>query len=275
MASTINASTSLGLQHSADTSGILKLQTANTDAVTIDASQNVGIGTTTPSAKLQVVGVSAFGSGSVLGGATNPIVSMAQGSSGYVQSYVINNTNGVSSSADIVAYPSNGTDAHGWVDMGITSLAYADTTYTVTGPNEGYLFSSAPSGSGTTGNLVIATDNTGTTNAIQFYVGGFTQAKSAAKMTVNSAGVTIPTLSATTVTENGYNVVTQADIGSAANEIPLNQYLGKLAYLDGPAGLAPTSSSAAGTTGQLAADSTYLYVCVAPNTWKRITLTAF
>jgi len=49
MASTINASTTLGLVNSADTSGVLQLQTANTTALTVDASQNVGIGVT-PSA---------------------------------------------------------------------------------------------------------------------------------------------------------------------------------------------------------------------------------
>jgi hypothetical protein len=40
MASTINASTSAGLVQTADTSGVLALQTANTTAVTLDASQN-------------------------------------------------------------------------------------------------------------------------------------------------------------------------------------------------------------------------------------------
>jgi hypothetical protein len=54
MASSINASTSSGLVNTADTSGVLALQTANTTAVTIDASQNVGIGTTSPSRKLTV-----------------------------------------------------------------------------------------------------------------------------------------------------------------------------------------------------------------------------
>jgi hypothetical protein len=48
MAVTINASTSAGLVQTADTSGVLQLQTANTTAVTVDASQNVGIGTTSP-----------------------------------------------------------------------------------------------------------------------------------------------------------------------------------------------------------------------------------
>ena len=41
MASIINASTTAGLVNTADTSGILQLQTAGTTAVTVDASQNV------------------------------------------------------------------------------------------------------------------------------------------------------------------------------------------------------------------------------------------
>ena len=56
MASIINAALSGGLVTSADTSGILQLQTASTTAVTVDASQNVGIGTSSPSEKLTVNG---------------------------------------------------------------------------------------------------------------------------------------------------------------------------------------------------------------------------
>ena len=56
MTTTINAATSGGLINSADTSGILQLQTASTAAVTIDASQNVGVGTASPSGKLDVAG---------------------------------------------------------------------------------------------------------------------------------------------------------------------------------------------------------------------------
>lgn len=37
----------------------------------------------------------------------------------------------------------------------------------------------------------------------------------------------------------------------------------------------PTTSSSLGTVGQIAVDTTYLYVCVATNTWKRITLNSF
>jgi len=50
MASSINASTSGagGVITTADNTGILNLQTGGTTAVTVDASQNVGIGTTSP-----------------------------------------------------------------------------------------------------------------------------------------------------------------------------------------------------------------------------------
>ena len=67
MAVTINASTSAGLINTADTSGILQLQTANTTALTIDASQNVGVGVT-PSAwigyKVLQAGIASFAGGS-------------------------------------------------------------------------------------------------------------------------------------------------------------------------------------------------------------------
>jgi hypothetical protein len=37
----------------------------------------------------------------------------------------------------------------------------------------------------------------------------------------------------------------------------------------------PASATAAGTAGQVAADASYLYVCVATNTWKRVALTTW
>jgi hypothetical protein len=59
MPSILNATTSSGLVTSADNSGSLQLATNNgTTAVTIDTSQNVGIGTASPSGKFHVVGAS-------------------------------------------------------------------------------------------------------------------------------------------------------------------------------------------------------------------------
>jgi hypothetical protein len=176
-----------------------------------------GQGTTTPnqSANLQWDGSTMrVGSAALLGGTTNPIVGITGGSSNYIQGYIYNSTNGASSSADLVAYPNNGTDAHGWVDMGITSQTYADATYTVTGPNEAYLFGSAPSGAGKTGNLVYATDSTGSANAHQFYVGGFTQAKSAWKAQIDTNGLSATQLNAT----NG--IIVNSKTVSASYSIP-------------------------------------------------------
>jgi hypothetical protein len=56
MTTTINASTSAGVVTTADTSGILQLQTASTAALTITAAQLVGIGVTTPAKALSVYG---------------------------------------------------------------------------------------------------------------------------------------------------------------------------------------------------------------------------
>jgi hypothetical protein len=144
----------------------------------------------TSSSFLQFDGTSfRAGDAAPLGGATNPIATFTGSSSGYVQTYIYNDTDDVASSADFVAYANNSTDAHGWADMGFTSESFADTAYTITGPNEAYVFGSAPSGSGATGNLVYATDFTGSANAHQWYVGGFQQLKSAWKMQLTSTGL--------------------------------------------------------------------------------------
>jgi hypothetical protein len=152
--------------------------------------------------KLVTTAVALIGAGTALSGATNPLVAMTGNTNQYVQSYVVNNNAGTSASADVVAYTDNSTDSHGWVDMGFTSSVYADSTYTVTGANEAYLFGSAPSGAGKTGNLVYATDSTGSANAHQFYVGGFTQAKSAWKAQIDATGVKATQVNAT----NGFIV---------------------------------------------------------------------
>jgi hypothetical protein len=143
----------------------------------------------TISGNLFINGVETVGSGTPISGATNPIVVSTGNSNNYIQSYIVNNNSaGANASADFTAYPSNGADSAGWVDMGITGPNFSQAAYSVTGPNEAYLFGSAPSGASKTGNLVIATDSTGTANSIQFYVGGFNQSKSANKFTVSSTG---------------------------------------------------------------------------------------
>jgi hypothetical protein len=121
--------------------------------------------------------------------ATNPIIAATGNQNLYIQSYIYNSNSGTSASADFVAYADNSTEASGWIDMSLTSSTYADAAYTVVGPNEGSITMSAPSGAGKTGNLVYATDSTGTANSHQWYVGGFAQLKSAWKMQLTSTGL--------------------------------------------------------------------------------------
>ena len=111
---------------------------------------------------------------SPLAGATNPLMGAGGNANNYVQNYIRNINAGGSASADFVAYSDNGTDVSGWIDIGITSSTYNEGDFAVTGPGEGYIFMSATNGSGTSGNLVIATDSTGVYNDIVFQTGGFT-----------------------------------------------------------------------------------------------------
>ena len=71
MTTTINASTSSGLVNTADTSGVLALQTAGTTAVTIDASQNVGIGSTPVNSRRLTLNTSGQTDLSIVAGSTN------------------------------------------------------------------------------------------------------------------------------------------------------------------------------------------------------------
>lgn len=38
---------------------------------------------------------------------------------------------------------------------------------------------------------------------------------------------------------------------------------------------APASAAAAGTAGQVAIDSGFIYICIATNTWKRVAISTF
>ena len=105
-------------------------------------------------------------------GLTDAVVIAAGDSESYVQNALVNLGDGTSSSADYIAYSLEGNNMHGWVDMGITNASFNDPTYGVTGPHDGYIFMSAPDGTTGKGNLVIATDNTGTDNKIVFAAGG-------------------------------------------------------------------------------------------------------
>jgi len=73
---------------------------------------------------------------------TGPAAVFDMDSSPYGQ-ISIHNQN-TTSSTDVIAYASNGVDASGWIDMGITGSDFSQAEFGITGPNDGYIFMEAP-----------------------------------------------------------------------------------------------------------------------------------
>jgi hypothetical protein len=113
-----------------------------------------------------------------------------------------NKNSGVSASTDLILYSNNGNDASGYIDMGITSSNFADAGFTATGKGDGYIFMvGASSGNDDRGNLVLATDSTGTQNKIVFAAGGL--ASNNTQMTITpdvSVAINIATASTSPTT---------------------------------------------------------------------------
>lgn len=107
---------------------------------------------------------------------TNPTIIATVDTDSYGQVAMQNFNGGANASSDFVAYPNNTQvdDNTGFIDMGITGNGYNQAAYSITSPNDGYLFASARSGDNLGGSLVLATDSTGTNNDIKFFAGGFT-----------------------------------------------------------------------------------------------------
>lgn len=107
MASIINAATSGGLISTADTSGVLQLQTASTTAMTVTAGQLVGIGTASPATKLQVAGITKIG---VTG--TNGELQLARTSDGAtITTFLTDGTSGIINSAVSTTFQINTAEA--------------------------------------------------------------------------------------------------------------------------------------------------------------------
>jgi len=93
-------------------------------------------------------------------------------------------------SSDHIVYPDNIlSDGTGFGDMGICSSGFSQAAYSVTGPNDAYLFASAPVASSTSGDWVYATDSSGTSNSHRWYVNGFNKAIGLYSAKITGTGV--------------------------------------------------------------------------------------
>jgi len=106
-------------------------------------------------------------------GLTNASGIFVGNTNSFVQFAMRNHSAGSSASTDLIAYSSNGDNDSGWIDMGITSENFADATYGVTGPGDGYVFMSAPVGTSGNGSIYISTSGNGSHNDIVFSTDGF------------------------------------------------------------------------------------------------------
>jgi hypothetical protein len=106
-------------------------------------------------------------------GLTNASAIFVGNADDFVQLAMRNHSSGTSASTDLIAYSSNGDNESGWIDMGITSENYADASFGVTGPHDGYVFMSAPVGTTGNGSMYLSTSNNGAQNDIVFSTDGF------------------------------------------------------------------------------------------------------
>jgi hypothetical protein len=126
----------------------------------------------------------------------------------FVQVALKNHNSGTSASTDMICYASNGDNDSGWIDMGITSETYSDATYGVTGPDDGYIFMSAPAGTTGDGSLFLSTSGNGVENDIVFTTGGFSTGKERVRIIGTSragapAGVVVNIATTATSTTTG------------------------------------------------------------------------
>jgi hypothetical protein len=99
----------------------------------------------------------------------------------YSQLVAQNNNAGILASTDFVATANNGSDTANYIDMGINSSLYSDVTYSIVGPNDGYLY---VNGSVTGGDLAIGT--VFPSHAIKFFQDGTTAADEVARFAPTS-----------------------------------------------------------------------------------------
>ena len=187
----------------------IAISTAATSATSgaLTVAGGVGItGSTWTNGNLYVGGILYSGNNTALSWGQNnlltgiaAVVEVTSGNDSYGQ-FAFHNTNS-SSSVDFIAYPNNGDDSHGWIDMGMTGSTFNSATYGITGPNDGYIFVDAPVGTSGYGNLVLATGAQGTRNRIVFAAGGFASGHTQMEIIPDTSvkiNIATPSTSATT-----------------------------------------------------------------------------
>lgn len=223
MASIINATTTNGVAITPDNSGSLQLATNNgTTAVTIDTSQNVGIGTTTPTRKLTVYQNAAQVDLSIVSSTTGLAVIQMGDTAADNQGQIIYRNNG-----DSMEFAVNGAER-----MRITSggqLLVGTTTGTTL---SSVAWNTTLSGGGNNLAVVNTTTNGSTTSGFQAsnYTGGGASIINFYNGSGGAAGsISVPT-NGSTGTTVAYN--TSSDYRMKENIAPMTGALNKVLQLN-------------------------------------------
>lgn len=156
----------------------------------------------------------------------NTVLAGTNNVNGYVQLNIQNtNTVGNIVSADFIATAPNGTDSSHYIDLGINGNNYSSGSWTISGPNDGYLYIND-------GNLTVGTDTADKT--VSIHVGGL-------------------------LAENIVTTFSETEVSITSNLVVGNSYV-------------PSANNSVGATGQISYDNSYVYVCIAPNEWRRANL---
>lgn len=178
---------------------------------------------------------------------------------------MLNNFNtGANATAAYVAMNSAGDLDTNLIKLGINSTGYSYAARNATAGGDGYL-------SINNGDLVIGTETTG--KNIKFHVGGTTTSDivgTVSTQTWSIRGDLVPVTNAT------------SDLGSSSFAWD-NLFINSLKFADGTTqttafkllSQVPASSTSTGIQGQIAVDSTAMYVCVATNSWLKFTGVTF
>jgi hypothetical protein len=187
------------------------------DTVAVDGQIIVESGTSGKIIKKSVASIDATGKmlttslglGSTPTFLPNNPLAMNGNAIGYVQAHIQNLSSATPSSGDFVVTADTGNDTTNYIDMGINSSGYSDSTFTISGALDGYLYTS---------NSHLAIGTALATKTLKFFTGGTLTANE--RMRIIDTGIMLPATSFIN-DANSNELIKFVQTASAVNEITI------------------------------------------------------